>query len=340
MNCTPEQIREIGALPGGHAVIKAVNNSKPVRVQIIPSFKEFSQLKSDENITDEEIEKHMASVYKANPHFEQGLNAPSDTHPRSLLIGVNCNLNLHVIHHIYKISQNRVWKGLQRFMVREANKGDPIIGALCVIKLTEQLVGEKDDLSTHCDLFVWFMLQGNPEERPALEKIRIELVRQLGTECTITQFERTSLDWFYERISVEAGKQSEEIDVPISLLKRAAARADEEHERYLRTMEEAGIDFRQIKSISPELELKLQQFVSRKRFATNFNGALQKAREGNFKPLAKMLNTIVGILTPDQIDRCEVVECLVDYGIEKYGASTDGGLREGILSEVRAEMSA
>jgi hypothetical protein len=105
MNCTPEQIREIDALPSGQAVIKAVNFSKPVRVQIIPSFQEFTQLKSEYNVGDDEIKKHMEPVYKANLHFEQGLTALSTAQPHSLLIGVNCNLNLDVIRHIYKVSQ-------------------------------------------------------------------------------------------------------------------------------------------------------------------------------------------------------------------------------------------
>jgi hypothetical protein len=344
MNCTPEQVREIGALPRGHAVVKAVNYSKPVRVQIIPPFKELSQLGSEENIIATEIKQHMEPVYKANPHFEEGLNTPSDSQPRFLLIGINCNLNLNVLQGISILSQIELWNKLEDIIVKQAYDDNPALGAIYLIRILEKLVTGKDDLSTHCDYFVWHLLQKNAEFEEAYSKIRKELTHQLGLTCAVSQFERTSLEWFYERMSVEAQKRivGTKFDTAElkALLEKGLQEASEEHERQLKAAEEAGIDLSQLKSITPELEIRLKEFVSRKRFATNFRNALEQARAGDFKPLTKMLITIIKILTPDLVNKHEVIECLVSHGLQKYGTPSDSELVKQIYSEVNAEMSA
>ena len=330
-------------LPSGYIVAKAVNYRNPVKVQVIPSFEEHSRLRSEENVTNEEIKTHMDRVLRANPRFAEGLEYPSKSQPRALLIGVNCNLNMHVLHHIFVLSQTEPWKKINRILVKHAKNGDPMLGALTVLKITEKLVVEEDDLSTHCDFFVWFLSQMIPENAKEYELIREELIRQQGLDCTITRFENTSLDWFYKRMNIEARKRFDENRIDTSklrsLLKKTLRSAKTEYDRQVIAMEEAGIDHHKIKTIT-ELEGKLEELTSEDRFSENFTHVLEQARVGNFKPLAVMMDELTDSITPAHIDRYEVAECLIDYGLQKYGTPSDSELVHGILLEVKAEMAA
>jgi hypothetical protein len=80
MNCSEDQIREIGSLPVGHAVIRAPDSAHPVRIEVISPSKQYPKLLSDENVTDEEIQNHMKPIYDKNPHFKEKESSKSDEH--------------------------------------------------------------------------------------------------------------------------------------------------------------------------------------------------------------------------------------------------------------------
>jgi hypothetical protein len=331
MNCSEDQIRMMGSLPIGEAVIRTASVSKPVRVRVDNPISHNPELADDTPVTDEDLRRHMKTVYEQNPHFEKKLDSlrtPTlkelDTEVASISIEMQSVLRLYSM---FKISS---FKGAYNGIAEAAKRGSPLIGALVIKHLARLMAPDEKSMPFYCRHLVW-LLAKTSKFREVQDAVEAELNQLLQQESPV------KIEPLHERIYTEVKlrikSHVENQKILRSELKDAVSRAVEEIKRVPKTPP-APV---QSTSDNERLDKLIPAVVKTQKFSSRYMERVNKAAKGDVKPLARMIRVFSKNVAVPEDDLEVVAVKLATQARLTFETPEDDTLWDSILDSVRME---
>ena len=284
MNCTEDQVRMMGSLPVGEAVVRIASISKPVRVRVNDIVKLYPELAPGRPVTDAEIIAHMKPVFDQNPQFK----AESE-HALSSLTAKDLSLKLATI----KIDINYALRlyamfdseQFGRVLQRLFEVQNPRLSALTLRTLV-MLVGLDDtNMPFYAHHLFWRISKIEDSSSLLLDK----MVEELSHLLPLDRLPEEHLERYHSRLNQELQKR-------IITFKHDAKRITTDVTEVLRLVLEEN-ELLQNADVSSshdvehveELEGRVSDMVRTDQFVRRCQPLFDLAAEGNYKPLAQLI---------------------------------------------------
>jgi hypothetical protein len=325
MNCTEDQIRMIGSLPIGEAVVRTASISRPVRVKINDPVSLYPGLASAAPVTDDEIIEHMNPIYEQNPHFK----AKSDTALKStrlknisenlstVRIDINCALKL------YSIIRQPGFKGVLRGIRSATENGNYSLAALIFRNIIGLVSKNEQSQSFFCHHLVWLISRA----KGIVSEDSLQLiVREMKQFIDIADFGHEGLDRIHQRIGANVVPRSVSYVVDNSAieteLKQAVDEAITESEALKDKKQSVGM----ITETLSKLDKTLLALVRTDQFSTKYAARLDAAVRGDIVPLVRLVVTFARTLDVQDVELVEVTNQLLNHARSELGSPEDDSL--------------
>jgi len=167
-NCSEDQIRHIGGMARGEAVVHLTRTSQPVKVKVRHLGEVVPGGLSDKVWTDKAVAERMQRVYTEHPELLDWEEVPADLVKEVFGIGsqglpglptgtetVKLDVNL-VTELLYMIDEPAFGKAYDTAM-RLAMKGDPLLATLSIRNIVREVVEDSSKVSRYCEYLVWYL---------------------------------------------------------------------------------------------------------------------------------------------------------------------------------------
>jgi len=333
MNCTEDQIRMIGSLPIGEAVIRTASISKPVRVKI--NKLDFT---SDAPVTDEDLQKHMKPIYEQNPHFK----AKADFSPESLKLkdlneGLSSiRIDLEGTLRLYAFCNSPTFPRLVENLMEITGQGKARLAALNIRNLAKHVASNEASLSFYSYHLVRIISELEVSEEILLEKIVIDLERLLS----FSDMESVRLERYHERLRMEVEKRleffkydSKELSSTMLVVLRQAL------DEYRNPPPVDSVSDNQVVGHKSNLEEMVETVVKTDQFASRYVERTRIAVEGNVEPLVRLLITFARNIAGPGADIIKIATLLLHYAQSILDSPDDEKLWSTVHHMVQTEIT-
>ncbi|MFW9842135.1 MAG: hypothetical protein ACFFES_14655 [Candidatus Thorarchaeota archaeon] len=284
MNCTDEQIRMMGALPVGEAVVRTASASKPVRVRIDNPFQKHPRLSDDTPVTDEDIRQRMQSVFEENPHFQRKSSLAMSTPKLNELGGRLVSIDMLDVFKLHLILNHSTFNGALSAMIDATKSGNPVIGGVIIRGIAKQLAEKGPGLLFYCQYILWILSQ----EARVKEDIVEEWDGYLWRDDILPE----NIDLIYQRLYNEVSHRIKSVTVDEDALgkeiRSIVKSSIEEFNELAKKRVEEKSSFRRPET-EDELDLFIKAIVRTEQFASRYYDRLRKAVNGDTTPIARMI---------------------------------------------------
>jgi hypothetical protein len=312
MNCTDDQIRMIGSLPVGEAVVRTASISRPVRVRVNDPVAMYPELASGKPVTDDEIIAHMKPVFEKNPHFK----TKSELALKSLTLKdltddiMTITIDMNSALKLYAIFQLASFGGVLKGIQGAAENGSHLLIAFILRNIARLVSKDTKSLSLYCHHLVWSISR---KDGIVSEDDLGMIVNELKLLVDIKELKDEIMHRFHQRISEETNRRSGSFEFNrnslTSELKEAVAQAIQERTdlREVNPSTEVSDD-----NLS-NLHETLMALVRTDQFSTRYPERIDAALKGNFEPLVKMIITFARSLDIQNIELRKVAALLLNH---------------------------
>ncbi|MHA2058157.1 MAG: ATP-binding protein, partial [Candidatus Thorarchaeota archaeon] len=336
MNCTNDQVRLIGSLPVGEAVVRTASISKPVRVRINNPVDQYPELAPGAPITDKVVKQFMKPVYEQYPEFKTksgySVEVKKDVqNPPVALV----RIDITKMHRLYSIMDRPSIKGALRGMQEAAQSGNALIGALLLRNFVSIVKPDKSNLPFYCHHMLWFLSQ---VETPVSEENFAKITTELEQLVPLKKLEYVDFGHIHQRIrlTVERGLVSYKED-------ETALKADLKVavNTALKEMKELQNKAAQSKYSENEyrLERLVQEIVKTEQFTTRHIERFNKALAGDLKPIVRMIKIFAKRIAGSEDDVCHVATKLLHHARSHLGSSDNDEVWKTIQDEVHSSIN-
>lgn len=336
MNCTDDQIRLIGSLPIGEAVIRTASISKPVRVRINNPADQYPELAPGSPVTDKAVKEFMKPVYEQHPRFKTKSGFSVETLKDDQGIPVaSVRIDIVKLHRLYSIINKPAVKGALRSLQDAAQCGNALLGALVLRNLISIVRPDKSNIPFCCHHILWLLSQTETSlSEDSLGKITTEL-NQL---VPLKDLAQVDLGHIHERVKLKVERGLVSYDE-----NKAALRADlkEAVSKAIEEMEELQDKAAQSKYSENEyrLERLIQEIVKKEKFTSRHIERFNKALDGNLKPIVRMITIFAKKIAGPEDDVCHVATLLLHHARSQLGSSDNDSLWKTIQDEVHSSIN-
>jgi hypothetical protein len=335
MNCTDDQIRLIGSLPIGEAVIRTASISKPVRVRINNPIEQFPELAPGKPITDKVVKEFMEPVYKQHPQFKSksGYSVRIQKDDESPPV-TSLRIDIVELLRLYSIVDMPAVRGALEGIQYAAQSGNPLLGALILRNFVSIVQPDPSHLPFYCHHTLWYISQ---TESPLSEEILAKIARELDRLVPHKKLEQTDLNHIHERIrlTVERGliSYNEDKGALDSELKQAVTSAIEE----MKDLQDKVVE-RRLSESEHRLQRLISEIVKNEKFSTRHIERFGKALNGDFKPIIRLITVFARKVAGPDDDLCHVATLILNNARSQLGSSDNDSVWETIQDEVHASI--
>ncbi|MHA3961936.1 MAG: ATP-binding protein [Candidatus Thorarchaeota archaeon SMTZ1-45] len=334
MNCTEDQIRMMGSLPVGEAVIRTASISRPVRVRVNDIVVLHPELALGKPVTDEEIIQHMSPFFTQNPHFQT-----KSAHALKSLKSGELSLRLATIKidipralRLYTMLDSAFFKKVLKTLI-ETKKSR--LGAL-ITRNIARLAGPDDThVSFDAHHLIWCISKMKEFNPSFLGKI----VEELKLLLSLSELPSNHLERYHSRLNSElewrVSSFKHDAKVTASDVMSAVRMALDEIKKLQST------DQSDNHGVEPdgELEEKVRSIVCTNQFVSRYQPLAQMAADGNYEPLVLLLTTFSRMIAGDGFDITEVVILLLNEARATLDSPVNDALWAAVHDMVQSEIN-
>jgi len=317
MNCTEDQIRMIGSLPIGEAVIRTAGISRPVRVRVNDPAAMYPELSSGTPVTDDEIKVHMKPVFDQNRHFKaKSVHALKSLKLKDLSLRISTiKIDINSALRLYAMIEHKSFRKILKLLILVENS---LQGAL-VIRNLARLAGPDD---THVSFYalhmIWRISKLEESSDPFLEKI----VEELKHLLPISDLLEEPLERYHSRLNLDIERRISTFNYDTKELASemvSAMRMALDETKNLQVDNQAVVH-------DGELEKRVRAIVMTDQFVSRYLPRSQMAMEGNPDPLVRLIITFARKLAGHGFDIAEVVTLLLHVSRASLDSPDNDGL--------------
>jgi hypothetical protein len=332
INCSESQIRKVGALPVGQAVVKLPDRAEPVRANITPLTKKFPEL-DDLFITNTELKNHMKRVYEKWPVFKEGV-------PQTV---ISSGLDPRVCARILRLANHELFGRAITEAIGVAKNGNSTILALSLIEFAKKGAREISMIPFYCEYLIWIL-----KKRDFLQDTTVlpALYKEMKTQIK-RLFE---IDWAQLDVSEEQFKQATEI--ASRYIETALDENEQEIKKEIEDLFRAAINERnrqrdepsvdiemKEERIDPEIDAFIQSVVETDQFARFYFDRLRKAANGETVPIVNMMVGFSKRIDTEPSLLQAVARRFLECSREILGAPEDNELWTLIVTQVEEALA-
>jgi len=192
-NCSADQIRHIGGMALGEAVVHITRTNQPVKVRVKP-LAELAPGRLTEKVwTDKRVALKMREVFAKHPQFLEWEEVPADLLGEVFGVGSRelvqvtaepkvQTLDPIVVADLIYMTEEPLFRELYAASIDAALDGRPLIAALAVRNVVRDVVKDDSRLRIYCEYMMWFLrkTRETPEWRAAHDKVLTALRAELS----------------------------------------------------------------------------------------------------------------------------------------------------------------
>jgi hypothetical protein len=334
MNCTDAQIRMMGSLPVGEAVVRTASASKPVRVRIDNPFQKHPRLSDTTPITDDDIRQQMQLVFENNPHFQKKSALAMITPKLNELSGRFVSIDMFSVFKLHLILNNSTFNGALSAMIDAAKSGNPLIGGVIIRGIAKQFVAKGPGLLFYCQYILWVLSQ---EERID-EILSDEWDDYLWRDDILPE----NIDLIYQRLYAEVSRRIESVTIDedalgVKIRSIVESSIKEFNELVKKRAEEKSRSKRP--QTEDELDLFIKAIVRTDQFSSRYYDRLRKAVNGDTAPIARMIRVFSKKAAGDDHNLELVATKMLQHAKTILGTPENDELWDMIVESVHIEIS-
>ncbi len=335
MNCTDDQIRLIGSLPVGEAVVRTASIGKPVRVRINNPVEQYPELAPGSLVTDKVVKEFMEPVYEQHPEFKtkSGYSVEVKKDEQSLSVA-SLRIDVTKMHRLYSILDKPSVKGALKGMEMAAQSGNTLLGALVLRNFVSIVEPNESYFAFYCHHLLWFLSE---TETPLSEENLDKITTELANFVPLNELAQVNLGHIHERIrlTVERGLVSYKEDKAAlrTDLKDAVARAIEE----MKEIQDKAAE-RRLSDNEYRLSRLIPEIVRNEKFTSRHIKRFNKALDGDFEPIVRMITVFAKKIAGPEDDLCHVATILLHHARSELGNSDNDSVWKTIPDEVHASI--
>ena len=336
MNCTDDQIRLIGSLPIGEAVIRTASISKPVRVRINNPVEQYPELAPGAPVTDIVVKEFMEPVYKQHPQFKakSGYSVEILKDAASLLVA-SVRIDITKMHRLYSIMGKPSVKGALKGIQFAVQGGNALLGALVLRNFVSIVKPEENNFPFYCHHLLWFLSQ---IETPLSEENLGKIAGELEQFVPLKKLAQVDFGHVHERVrlTVEKGVVSYKEDKAAlrAELKDAVTRAIEE----MKEIHDKAAE-RRVSESEYRLNRLIQEIVKTEQFTSRHIERFNKALDGDLKPIIRLITIFSRKIAGPEDDVCHVATLLLYHARSQLGDSDNDSVWNTIQDEVHSSIN-
>jgi hypothetical protein len=336
MNCTDDQIRLIGSLPVGEAVVRTASIGKPVRVRINNPVDQYPELAPGAPISDKVVKEFMDPVYEQHPEFKtkSGYSVEVKKDEQSLSVA-SLRIDVTKMHRLYSILDKPSVKGALKGMEMAAQSGNVLLGALVLRNFVSIVEPNESCFAFYCHHLLWFLSE---TETPLSEENLGKFAAELEQHVPIKKLRQVDFSHVHERIrlTVERGLVSYKEDKAAlrTDLKEAVTRAIEE----MKEIQDKAAE-RRLSDNEYRLSRLIPEIVRNEKFTNRHIKRFNKALDGDFEPIVRMMTIFAKRIAGPEDDVCHVATLLLHHARSELGSSDNDSVWETIQDEVHSSIN-
>jgi hypothetical protein len=194
-NCSKDQIRHIGGMALGEAVVHITRTIQPVKVKV----RHFGELVpggvSGKTWTDKAVAERMRETFAKHPELVEWVEPPQSLVAEIFGLqaqGLSCELGAYgmagldpsIVADLIDATQDSFFVGAYDITMESALNGRVKQTALSIRDVVREYVKDKSKLREYCEYMVWYLSRqkNDPAWRAAHEAIRQCLEAELGIQ--------------------------------------------------------------------------------------------------------------------------------------------------------------
>ena len=343
MNCTDEQIQEIGSLPVGHAVIRTPDSMHPVRVSVRHPAKDNVLLDTTRAVTDDDIRQHMAEYYRSELDFAKVRYVP-EMEKDALIPGVDIVLDLSTVERLMEIVESETFQDFWSACLKAAEKGESTKGAMFLLGVVDLAASSWSDYEHLSQYLLWYVtnVAADPKHRN-LTRDFAKIISRLLVSPKSLWTEDASTVWYFQRMRIEAmirlcSKKKHDWRLTVlAMAKQVVA----EH-KYIASQCSSKLSRSESipeGSIKEEYVEQIRTMVKHHQFASIYYDSLRQAAHGNFRPYIFLMNSTAEKVCEGEPVTSDVLESLARTAQRVLDAPQDALLMKQLLAELYGSPS-
>jgi hypothetical protein len=343
MNCTDEQIQEMGSLPVGHAVIRTPEALHPIRVSVRHPARDNALLDTTKAVTDDDIRQHMAEYYRSELDLAKVQYVP-EMDKECLIPGVHITLDLDTIERLMEVVESEAFHDFWSACLKAAQQGAPTKGAmflLCVVDIAVSTWRDYEYLSRY---LLWHVddVETDAKKR-ALIRDFAEIVSVLLELPVSPWTEDDSTVWHFLRMRTEVmnrlhSKKPRDWRLTVlAMAKQVVAEYKHNASQYRRKLMQS--DGTSQDSTQEEYREIIRTMVEHHQFAAIYYDYLRQAAHGDFGPYIFLMNSSVEKVYGGKPVTSDVLKSLARTAQEVLDAPQDAFLMEQLLEKLHGSPS-
>jgi hypothetical protein len=343
MNCTDEQIQEMGSLPVGHAVIRTPEALHPIRVSVRHPARDNALLDTTMAVTDDDIRQHMAEYYRSELDLAKVQYVP-EMEKDGPIPGVDIVLDLSTVERLMGIVESEVFHDIWMPCLQAARRGMPAKGAMFLLGVVDLAASAWSDYEHLSRFLLWHV--GDVETDPKNRTLIRDFAKIISILLALPEPLRTKDDstvWYFQRMRIEATKRfhfkkrrdwrSEVLAMANQFLAEYKSNASLHGRRLLQ------FDVVPQDSAQEDDRGRIRSLVEHNQFASIYYNSLRQAAHGDFGPYIFLMNSTAENACEGEQATSDVLKVFARTAQEVLDAPQDGYLMEQLLDELLGSPS-
>lgn len=194
-NCSQDQIRHIGGMARGEAVVHITRTNQPVKVR----FRHLSELVPGGTLgrtwTDKALAERMQQVFAKHPELIEWVEPPQSLVAEMFGLQVHSaireqadretsGLDPDIITDLVHVTETQYFYDGYEIVVDEATKGRYKFAALSIRNIVSRFVKDKSKIKEYCEYMVWYLRgrKNDPVWQAAHERIRQSIETEIDIQ--------------------------------------------------------------------------------------------------------------------------------------------------------------